>query len=33
MKEMIFTGKMISAHEAASIGLVNQSPVVLTGRR
>ncbi len=23
-KEMIFTGKMISAHEAASIGLVNQ---------
>jgi 3-hydroxypropionyl-coenzyme A dehydratase len=28
-KEMIFTGKMISAHEAASIGLVNQI-VVLT---
>ena len=26
---MIFTGKMISAHEAASIGLVNQI-VVLT---
>jgi 3-hydroxypropionyl-coenzyme A dehydratase len=28
-KEMIFTGKMISAHEAASIGLVNRI-VVLT---
>jgi 3-hydroxypropionyl-coenzyme A dehydratase len=28
-KELIFTGKMISAHEAASIGLVNQI-VVLT---
>ena len=30
-KEMIFTGKMISAHEAASIGLVNQ--IVGTNRR